>query len=284
MAASVSCSTSFAIPSPVLALTCKNPNGIKSTRSDFVNTYIFSTFCGISGNTCASAPATAITKSAFAPRSLARRTPSASTTSSVARNPAVSVICTGTPPKSTRTPIASRVVPGISETIATSSPANAFSKVDLPAFGLPKITNSKPSRSRSARGEASSTARISSCSRLIFPSSLASTSGGKSSSGKSISASCCAIISRSASRQAAHAACSTSAPSTASRRCASVSAATRSAIASACSKSIRPFKNARRENSPASAGLAPAATSAALTAASTARPPCSASSTQSSPV
>ncbi len=36
--------------------------------------------------------------------------------------------------------------------MAISSPASAFSKVDFPALGGPRMTNSSPSRSRSAAG------------------------------------------------------------------------------------------------------------------------------------
>ena len=41
--------------------------------------------------------------------------------------------------------IASRVVPAMSETITTSLLANAFNKLDFPAFGFPIITILKPS-------------------------------------------------------------------------------------------------------------------------------------------
>ena len=39
----------------------------------------------------------------------------------------------------------SLVVPGISVTIAKSSPANKLKRLDLPAFGLPTIANLTPS-------------------------------------------------------------------------------------------------------------------------------------------
>ena len=41
----------------------------------------------------------------------------------------------------------SRVVPGISVTIAASCPASAFRRLDFPAFGRPAITTCSPSRS-----------------------------------------------------------------------------------------------------------------------------------------
>src|SRR5215471_7725669 len=69
------------------------------------------------------------------------------------------------------------------------------------------------------------------------------------------------------------------------RRCASVSAPIRSARPSTRVRSSRPFSNARRVNSPASAGRQPGTrASAASTAAITALPPCSCSSAVSSPV
>ena len=55
--------------------------------------------------------------------------------SRVSRRPAVSVMFTGIPARSSLTLMASRVVPGVSETMAMSAPARAFSKVDLPALG-----------------------------------------------------------------------------------------------------------------------------------------------------
>ena len=48
------------------------------------------------------------------------------------------------------TSIGSRVVPANGEVIATSRPAIAFISVDLPTFGGPAITTTKPERSRSA--------------------------------------------------------------------------------------------------------------------------------------
>ena len=68
------------------------------------------------------------------------------------------------------------------------------------------------------------------------------------------------------------------------RRCASVSAAARSAIASACTRSSLPLRKARRVNSPGSARRSPSRPSAAISAASTARLPCRCNSATSSPV
>ena len=65
---------------------------------------------------------------------------------------------------------------------------------------------------------------------------------------------------------------------------AAVRASIRSATASACTRSIRPFNTARRVNSPGEADRAPAATHAASTSVGTTCPPCVEISTTSSPV
>ena len=112
-----------------------------------------------------------------------------------------------------------------------------------------------------------------------------SISGGRSSSGKSIAASRCARRRSSRSPQPRYSA--PSAPSSwrnAWRRCASVSAAARSATASAWVRSSLPFRKARRVNSPGSARRNPCRRSTAMTEASTARLPCRCSSATSSPV
>src|SRR6202521_6854 len=75
------------------------------------------------------------TRSADCARARARRTPSASTGSLVSRTPAVSTSTTGTPARSSATSIASRVVPGSAETIATSRAARRLSSVDFPTLG-----------------------------------------------------------------------------------------------------------------------------------------------------
>ncbi len=51
------------------------------------------------------------------------------------------------PPMSTRSVSTSRVVPGTAVTIARAAPASALNKLDLPAFGRPTMTTSRPSRS-----------------------------------------------------------------------------------------------------------------------------------------
>jgi hypothetical protein len=226
-----------------------------------------------------------ITRSAAAARARARRTPSASISSAASRNPAVSTSVTGTLPSTTRVSKASRVVPGIGETIATSRSANALTSDDLPTFGWPVTAKTRPSRRRSPRRPSSRCAATSPHNAASSTCTCASTSGGRSSSGKSISASCWASSSRSRSAQPPYSV--PRAPSSwrnAWRRCASVSAAIRSCTASASVRSIRPLRKARRVNSPGSAGLAPSATSASATPARTARPPCRKNSAESSPV
>ena len=66
--------------------------------------------------------------------------PSDSILSVVSRIPAVSINRKRIPSKVISSSIVSRVVPGISETMARSSLSSALSKVDLPAFGRPAIT------------------------------------------------------------------------------------------------------------------------------------------------
>ena len=77
----------------------------------------------------------------------------------------------------------------------------------------------------------------------------------------------------------------TPATRSAARRCVSVSASTRSSSPSTCVRSSRPPSNARRVNSPGAAGRHPGTrASAASTAPTTARPPCTCSSRTSSVV
>ena len=73
--------------------------------------------------------------------------PSVSIGSSVGRKPAVSITVSGMPRISIARSTVSRVVPGIGVTIATSSPARRFSRLDLPTFGAPTRTTVSPSRS-----------------------------------------------------------------------------------------------------------------------------------------
>ena len=78
---------------------------------------------------------------AFSVRSI----PFCSTISFVSRIPAVSTMRNGIPSKAVQCSMRSRVVPAISVTIAPSSPASAFSKLDLPTLGAPTKATVMPS-------------------------------------------------------------------------------------------------------------------------------------------
>ena len=84
-------------------------------------------------------------KSASFALSFARPTPIFSTTSSVARIPAVSTICREIPPRLMYSSRISLVVPAISVTMALFSPTRRFNREDFPAFGFPRITVLMPS-------------------------------------------------------------------------------------------------------------------------------------------
>ena len=75
---------------------------------------------------------------------IASLTPSDSITSSDSRSPAVSESLTGTPPIIIPSSMMSRVVPGMSVTIARLRPTMAFSNDDFPALGRPAITALTP--------------------------------------------------------------------------------------------------------------------------------------------
>ncbi len=124
------------------------PRSLFDRRSHLFITTIVSGLC--SAISAASTLSTRCNlKSADAACSNARRTPSRSITSSLSRIPAVSIMTAAYPLKSMGTSITSRVVPAISETIATSLFAKAFNKLDLPTFGAPVKAIRKPSRIRS---------------------------------------------------------------------------------------------------------------------------------------
>ena len=89
---------------------------------------------------------TYIIKSAFKAIFLAFSTPIFSTISSVLRIPAVSIRFKVIPPILICSSNASLVVPSISVTIALSSFARAFNRLDFPALVFPKITVLIPSR------------------------------------------------------------------------------------------------------------------------------------------
>ena len=73
-----------------------------------------------------------------------RSTPSCSTASAVSRRPAVSTSRRRTPPQRTDSSTVSRVVPGMSVTMARSYPARAFRREDLPALGRPTMAVRTP--------------------------------------------------------------------------------------------------------------------------------------------
>ena len=183
----------------------------------------------------------------------------ASTASSVSRRPAVSSTVTGRPARSIRTSITSRVVPAISEVIAASRPASAFSSVDFPAFGGPTMATSNPSRMRSATvAPAASRAKVAEhgvdqvedFGRDVDRHLLVGEIDRRLQQRSGPDQSCAASFRRAA----------PTAPErtrSAWRRCASVSASIRSARPSTWARSSRPFSSARRVNSPGSASRRP---------------------------
>src|SRR5690348_7473367 len=225
------------------------------------------------------------TRSARASSARARRMPSLSTTSADSRKPAVSARVNSTPSSTIDSRSTSRVVPGISVTIARSLPASAFRRLDLPTLGSPTITARMPSVRRAPRWAAASKA----CSPHVTSSNNRSITGfdalSDASSEKSIAASTStrrrtiSFASASARREN-----SPSSERTAARACASERAAIRSATASAWVKSSLLFKNARSENSPARAARAPSSHARRTNASSTTGLPWACSSSTSSPV
>ena len=131
------------------------------------------------------------------------RTPSSSTASAtLLRNPAVSVTITGIPSSSSVTSMASRVVPGRSDTMAASRPARTLSRLDLPVLGHPARTTRNPSRSSSEPAERQSSALIWLCNAWMFISMAgAAASATPGSSAKSTPASIWARICINCSRQ-----------------------------------------------------------------------------------
>ena len=86
------------------------------------------------------------TRSARWAVSLDRSTPRASTVSTVSRMPAVSMSRSRKDPTWTDSSTISRVVPGMSVTMARSKPASRFRRLDFPTLGLPTMAAAMPCR------------------------------------------------------------------------------------------------------------------------------------------
>ena len=124
------------------------------------------------------------------PLSRARAIPIASIDPGSSRKPAVSVTTVRTPSRSRTTSTRSRVVPASSDTIATSLSARRLIRLDLPAFGAPRITTRNPSLRISAFRAPAIIAAISPASASISRHTSSATDPGTSpSSEKSSSAS-----------------------------------------------------------------------------------------------
>ena len=113
--------------------------------------------------------------------------PSFSTRSVLSRSPAVSTRRNGKPSTTACASMASRVVPGISVTIARSLPSSALNREDFPALGGPAITSRAPSRSRSPSGAVAASPAIRSRTARQARCTRSAPTGPSSSSGKSIS-------------------------------------------------------------------------------------------------
>ena len=224
-----------------------------------------------------------------------------STSSLLSRRPAVSITCSGTPSIWMVCCTLSRVVPAIGVTMASSAPAKAFSSELLPALGWPAITALMPSRSSAPCCARCITVASLCCNFESCPRASALRRKSISSSGKSSVASTSMRRCTSASRRPWIS--SENAPESerpALRAAAAVEASIRSAMASACARSILPLRKARSANSPGAARRRCGSTLAAVPAApavpwaasrqrassscSTTGPPCACSSSTSSPV
>ena len=184
--------------------------------------------------------------------------PICSTASSLLRRPAVSTTWMGMPLIWMVCCTLSRVVPATGVTMASSAPANALSKEDLPAFGWPAMTTVMPSRSKAPWVACCSTCCTVPCSVCSCPNASAFCRKSISSSGKSSVAS--TSMRRWISASSSVCTCRENAPANdcvALRAAASVLASIKSAMASAWVRSILPFRKARWENSPGSAMRSP---------------------------
>ena len=164
----------------------------------------------------------------------------------------------GIPLTETSTLRISLVVPGISVTIAASAPEIAFNKVDFPEFGYPAITTWRPSLIITPCFALVKTVSKSVKHSVTILRIVSFELNSKSSSEKSIAAS--TLIRVLVSCSCIFLIRSENAPRNvleADFACCSVPASIRSATASACAKSILPFKNDRSVNSPGLAITAP---------------------------
>ena len=215
----------------------------------------------------------------------ARLTPSRSTSQAVSRKPAVSTTRSGIPSTRICSSMVSRVVPGRSVTMALCAPIRRFMRVDLPTLGCPEITAIAPSRMRrpsSADSNRSASPRRMSSRLCWIPD---STTGGSSPSSKSSEDSKSAIaLIKPSQILVIELVKEPSSCSRAADAARSDFARMRSATASACRRSRRPFRNARLVNSPGSAMRAPHDRTRLRIRRAETYPPCPWSSTTSSRV
>ena len=191
----------------------------------------------------------------------------------------------GTPSNVICSRTVSRVVPAISVTIATSSPASALSRLDLPTFGAPTSTTLMPSRKIAPCRALAKMSANCVCSARSLPFASAASRKSMSSSGKSsvASTSIRSVIKSSTKVWI----CAENAPlseRTAMRAADWLDASIKSATLSACAKSSLLFRKARLVNSPASAMRAPSSKQRCSSICSTIWPPCPCNSITSSPV
>ena len=182
--------------------------------------------------------------------------------SAVSRIPAVSMNRNSTPPITQVSSTVSRVVPGTSETMARSSCSSAFSNVLFPLFGAPTMATGTPLRiAFPTRNESARAVQR----EIASSSSAASLSRSANSTSSSLKSSSSSISDVSSSSSARIFPSSSEYPPRswfiATRCCTSEPDAITSATASACARSIFPFTNALRVNSPASARRHPASVS-----------------------
>ena len=181
--------------------------------------------------------------------------------SSVARIPAVSIKRNPMPSMVISSSMLSRVVPAMFEIMALSSFNKALRRVDFPAFGGPTMVIGMPRLITFPMAKESM-----SCLRVAVIFSSNSRRDSRSAKATSSSAKSNSNSMRLAKSSNSWRSCLISLLNPPRICCraiwwlAAFSAAITSATASACAKSILPFKNARRVNSPGCAGRMPCAT------------------------